>query len=121
MAMERATDIPTSPRLVREHRTLGGLIGLYCMDKHGGGADLCPACRELVDYARARLARCPFGRRKPTCSRCPIHCYQSAMRERIRDVMRVAGRRLLLARPLLALGHLLDALRPCPDRRPLKR
>ncbi|RCK81057.1 MAG: hypothetical protein OZSIB_2434 [Candidatus Ozemobacter sibiricus] len=81
---------------------------------------MCPACQELLAYARARLACCPFGSRKPTCARCPIHCYRPAMRERMREVMRTAGPRLLMVRPLLALGHGLDTLRPCPAR-PLRR
>jgi predicted amidophosphoribosyltransferase len=94
--------------LARERRTVEAMICLYCRGQHGCPGDLCAACRELADYARARLERCPFGEAKPTCARCPVHCYRPEMRERIRAVMRYAGLRMLLRHPLLALGHLFD-------------
>jgi hypothetical protein len=40
-----------------------------------------------------------------------VHCYRAQQRERIRRVMRYSGPRMLLAHPLLALLHLLDARR----------
>jgi len=108
----------TSPRLERERRTVEAMIRLYCADHHGldDGAP-CAACRELADYARARLERCPFGGQKPTCARCPVHCYRPEMRERIRAVMRYAGPRMLLRHPAMALLHLVDGLRRAPERR----
>ncbi|GAB4373844.1 MAG: nitrous oxide-stimulated promoter family protein [Spirochaetales bacterium] len=64
----------------------------------------------LIDYALNRLESCRFGEDKPTCSRCPVHCYRSDMRERIRAVMRYAGPRMLVYHPLLAILHLKDKL-----------
>ena len=118
----------TSPRLERERRTVEAMIRLYCAHHHGQDRDgghhrsgdasaLCAACGELADYARARLARCPFGAHKPTCARCPVHCYRPAMCERIRAVMRYAGSRMLLRHPAMALLHLLDGPRKAPERR----
>jgi len=98
-------------RLVREERTMQALIGLWCRNRHGTRENICPDCGELLIYARKRLEKCPFGGQKPTCSRCPVHCYKPLMRERIREVMRYAGPRLLQHHPLLALYHLLDGLR----------
>lgn len=96
-------------RLEREAETAAVMIDLFCRYHHGCGR-ICPECRKLSDYALNRLAACPFGEHKPTCSRCPVHCYRPAMREAIREVMRYAGPRMILSRPVLALRHLIDAL-----------
>jgi hypothetical protein len=99
---------PPSARIGRERRTVTAMIRLYCRGRHGSGGELCPSCRELHAYAMARLDCCPFGVEKPTCAKCPIHCYRPEMRERIREVMRYAGPRMLLRHPVLALRHQLD-------------
>ncbi len=98
-----------SGRLRREKKTVLVMIRRYCRDHHGSPPRaFCPECRALRDYAFCRLDRCPFGSEKPTCAKCPIHCYKPAMRERIRAVMRYAGPRMAVRHPLLALLHLLD-------------
>ena len=101
----------SSRRLQREARTVAAMIRRYCRDRHHTTEGLCPECAELLAYARRRLARCPFQEGKTTCGKCPVHCYAPAMRERIREVMRYAGPRMLFSHPLLALMHLLDGLR----------
>jgi len=105
-------------RLRREWRTISAMITLYCAKRHGGRrGELCSDCREMSAYARARLERCPFGAEKPTCANCRVHCYRSAMRERVRDVMAFAGPRMLASHPYLALMHVLvDERRPAPER-----
>jgi len=47
---------------------------------------------------------------KPTCARCPVHCYRPAMRTEVQQVMRYAGPRMLWRHPWLALRHECDAL-----------
>lgn len=109
-------------RLRREWRTVAAMIAISCARRHGGrrGA-LCAECQELHDYAQLRLARCPFGADKPTCAHCRVHCYRPEMRERVREVMRFAGPRMLARHPYLALMHLVvDDRRPAPER-PAKR
>lgn len=104
----------TDARRQREARTVQLLVRLYCRHHHGRqpqGEALCPACATLLAYANERLARCRFLPDKPTCRRCPIHCYRSAQREAMRQVMRYAGPRLLFVAPRLALQHLLDDLK----------
>ena len=71
---------------------------------------LCPQCQELLTYAHQRLERCKFGNDKPSCTRCPVHCYKPAMRQQIRQVMRYSGPRMLLHNPVLAIRHLWDFL-----------
>ena len=72
---------------------------------------LCPQCQALLDYAHQRLEHCKFGEDKPSCTRCPVHCYKPAMREQIRQVMRYSGPRMLLHDPIMAIRHLWDFLR----------
>ena len=97
--------------MARERRTLQQMLELHCRERHGG-AGLCTACGELWAYAQRRLDLCVFADEKPTCAVCPIHCYEASMRERVRDVMRWAGPRMLAPHPILTILHLIDARRP---------
>lgn len=113
----------TKRRIQRERTTIRAMIRIYCRDLHGSASGLCPACQELADYAMRRLDKCTFQAAKPTCVRCPIHCYGKDWRERVREVMRYAGPRMILRHPILALGHLIDGwkpVRPHPAARPAK-
>ena len=109
-------------RLGREWRTLDAMIAISCRDLHGTRRGrLCAGCDELRGYAHQRLTRCPFRPDKPTCANCKVHCYKPEMRERVRQVMRHAGPKMLLRHPVLALLHLLvDERRPAPEK-PAKR
>lgn len=109
-------------KIEREKHIVQVMIALYCRGK-GHVSDnsrfnvdtstpsLCPQCRELLSYAHARLNRCRYGNEKPSCTRCPVHCYKPAMREQICQVMRYSGPRMLLHDPIVALAHLWDFLR----------
>jgi hypothetical protein len=102
-----------SRRLDREWKTIAAMIQIYCRGQHRQPG-LCPKCRQLLDYAGARLERCRFGAEKPTCANCPVHCYPPIRREQIRTVMRYAGPRMLWRHPLLSLNHRLDSFRKTP-------
>ncbi len=96
--------------LQREHKTIAIMIQMFCGARHGTeGPVLCPACEELLTYAKERLRRCPFGENKGACSKCKIHCYKPDMRKRVTEVMRYCGPRMLRKHPLLAITHLLKA------------
>lgn len=99
-----------SKRIQEEKAVVEQMIRLYCRRREGHER-LCPQCEELLLYAHSRLDRCRFGANKPTCQQCPVHCYRPQMKERIREVMRWAGPRMLLYHPLAALRHLLRELR----------
>ena len=96
----------TTNRVAQEKATVELMLRLYCRRKEGNDT-LCPACNELLDYALNRLDRCRFGPNKPTCRKCPVHCYSNEMRERIRTVMRWAGPRMMVYHPVAAVRHLL--------------
>ena len=107
----RAVDALTG-RLQREHHTLVCMARIYCADHHGlPGGELCGECANLMHYAETRLQKCPYGEAKPTCAKCPIHCYKADPREQVRTVMRYAGPRMPLRHPWLSLVHTLDKLR----------
>lgn len=91
----------------QEKETIRKMVNLYCRHKHGSKQDPCGHCRELLAYAGKRLDLCKFGDRKPTCEKCPVHCYRPDMRERVREVMRYAGPRMILYHPLDALRHMM--------------
>jgi len=103
---------PLTGALRREERTIAAMLVIYCRDhRHQPGrpvrrADqLCLDCGELLAYADERLRGCRYGAAKPTCANCPVHCYRPAMRERIREVMRYSGPRMLRRHPVLAVAH----------------
>jgi hypothetical protein len=100
-------------RLRRERQTVRAMVALYCRHHHGGRG-LCEVCAGLLEYADRHLDRCPYGSDKPTCANCPIHCYRPEPRERMRDMMRFAGPRMLTRHPCLAILHLIDGRRPAP-------
>lgn len=80
----------------REQRTAEQMIRIYCRYKEGN-KELCPTCRQLLQYAHNRLKHCTFGEQKKTCRNCPIHCYKPEMKKRIQEVMRYAGPRMFFS------------------------
>lgn len=110
------------PHLRRELNTIRAMVRIWCRDRHGrtvparAGDGLCPQCAAFMDYAKRRLAACPYGEDKPTCSNCRIHCYGPREREQVRAIMRHAGPRMLLRHPYLALMHTIDGRRPAPEK-----
>ncbi len=102
------------PRIKRERKTLEAMIRMHCRGLHGSRDTLCHDCRELVEYARRRVSKCPFQEGKTTCAKCPVHCFKPVMRERVRAVMRYAGPRMLYRHPVLTLLHYADSLRDEP-------
>jgi hypothetical protein len=111
---------------VADKRLLVTFIELFCRQKHRLGEDrgelflleeelatsrrkplvLCPECADLLSYAMQRRHRCPL-KPKPSCKRCPVHCYSPDYRQRIRLVMAYSGRQLLLRGRLDLLWHYL--------------
>ncbi len=99
-----------SSRLDRERHTIQLMIEINCQDHHHPAETLCTECQALLAYAMQRIDKCPFQSDKPTCAKCPIHCYKPAMREQVRQVMRYAGPRMLIHHPMLAAVHMWDEI-----------
>ena len=92
----------------REKEIVSLMIAIYCRKKHGG-MQLCPACAALDIYARQRSDKCPFMETKTFCSNCSVHCYKKDMREKIREVMRFSGPRMIFHHPFMAIGHVIES------------
>lgn len=89
----------------REKETFRKMVALYCRG-YEKNRNLCPGCIELISYACERLDKCKFKSAKPSCKKCPVHCYKPAMRARVKEVMRYAGPRMIWYAPWAAIRHL---------------
>lgn len=89
-----------------EMATVKKMLEIYCRAHHGNNLSLCEECEALLNYARARVERCPHMETKTFCSACQTHCYAPKMREKIREAMRYSGPRMLLHAPVMALRHM---------------
>jgi hypothetical protein len=88
------------------------MVEIHCVDRHGSRrGTTCEDCEGFLAYVQRRLEKCPYAANKPTCARCPIHCYKPAEREMARAIMRYAGPRMALRHPWLSLLHVMDKLR----------
>lgn len=90
----------------QEKKTVSMMIRIYCRNNHRTKYDLCPQCQELVYYACKKTDLCPMMENKTFCSNCRIHCYSPEMRNRIREVMRYSGPRMIFHQPVTAVRHL---------------
>jgi len=94
------------PKIRKEQATVERLINLYCEKKHSSSnTQLCTECQSLLQYSHQRLEQCQFGEEKPTCRKCPVHCYRPTMRDEIRGVMRFSGPRLIFRAPAEWIRH----------------
>jgi len=102
----------------KDIRLLGKFVEVYCTGKHGDserspvvlpaglkGRKLCPECAYFLEYAVIKRLKCPLEAGKPTCKNCRIHCYDRARREKVREIMSYAGRRLMMRGRLDYVWH----------------
>ncbi len=100
------------PRVMRDVEVLREFIVIFCDHHHPGssretvsasgtagrciGSDavLCAECAALLKYAASKRITCPYDP-KPSCKKCATHCYRPDYRQRIREVMRFSGIRLI--------------------------
>ena len=92
-------------RLENEIKTARVMIGIFCRGRHG--RSLCADCSALREYLEKRIAKCSHGGAKPTCAKCETHCFKPDMRDRIREVMRYAGRKMFFRHPVLTFRHVM--------------
>jgi len=91
--------------MIREKKTIEVMVRMYCFGHHVAKRRLCEECEGLLDYARQRLEKCPFGEKKPACAKCSVHCYNPSMRGKVTSVMKYAGPRMISKHPILAMVH----------------
>ena len=115
--MPATPDTPAvARRREREKLVVSQMIAVYCAGHHNRtertatafcGEAVCPACEELDRFAVLRTQKCRKMETKTSCKNCEHHCYPPAMEQRIRDVMRYAGPRMLYKHPIAAIRHML--------------
>lgn len=114
--MSKTEDTPAvAKRREREKRTISQMVSIYCKGNHHDnrcecshcGEAVCPDCKVLDDYCVLRTERCRSMHRKTSCEECGNHCYAPVERDRIRQVMRYAGPRMIKYHPVAAIRHLL--------------
>jgi hypothetical protein len=109
-------------REMKDLRVLALFTEFYCRSLHDGEKEplrdcslpgrafrkirLCSECREFLFYAVNRRIRCPLDP-KPACKHCHIHCYRPGHREKVREIMRFSGKRLIRRGRLDLLWHYL--------------
>jgi len=107
---EKIVVIDVTRKRELEKKTVSEMIALYCRNNHGTPkGSLCEECRRLTDYAVLRSDRCPFMENKTFCSNCKVHCYAPDMREKIRQVMRYSGPRMIFHHPVMAVRHVIES------------
>lgn len=98
--------IAENKRITQERKTIEEMMKCYCQDLHQSKSNLCPKCAEMLAYAELRLNKCAFHENKPNCIDCKVYCYKKEMREKIKEVMRYAGPKMLVKHPFLAFNHI---------------
>jgi hypothetical protein len=83
------------------------MVKIYCRECHHQ-AELCQECKNLLGYAHLRIDRCLFGHDKPPCKDCPVHCYSPKMREKVKEVMRFSGPKMIYKHPVMAIMHIIN-------------
>jgi len=95
-------------RIEREQLTIRKMIRIYCRNIHSTKRELCTECADLQTYSMLRLSKCQYQNEKPACAKCKTHCYRKDYREKIRQVMRFSGKRMIFRHPVLAIWHLVN-------------
>jgi hypothetical protein len=100
-------------KIRKDVEVLAEFIHIYCADRHpnavtsraeSGGAvgrylapvefSYCTDCLKLLLHAASKRVLCPHDP-KPACKKCETHCYGPGYREKIQEVMRYSGMRLI--------------------------
>jgi hypothetical protein len=103
---EESNATNVGPKIQKEKVTVERFIHIYCEKKHKPASNtLCSDCQSLLEYSHERLDRCHFKEDKPTCRKCPVHCYRPTMRDEIRRVMRFSGPRYAMRAPVDWIRH----------------
>lgn len=86
--------------------TLRNLFGIYCRKNHAPEKGvLCSSCQSELKYAVHKTKICTEKDMGKTCSECRVHCFEPEHREKIREIMRFSGPRLMWSHPLLSMRY----------------
>ncbi|RJQ52763.1 MAG: nitrous oxide-stimulated promoter family protein [Actinobacteria bacterium] len=110
-----------SRKALKDMSVLGRFVALYCADKHAErpatrfaykgvedktwhGIELCEDCSRLLTHGTAKRLVCP-KEPKPYCKDCDVHCYGPGYREKVREIMRYSGRKMIMRGRLDMVYH----------------
>ncbi|MGI6782162.1 MAG: nitrous oxide-stimulated promoter family protein [Acholeplasmataceae bacterium] len=96
--------------ILKEKKTFDKMLKIYCKKKHKSKV-LCDECLEIQRYAHTRIEKCPFILDKPFCAYCKVHCYQKDMREKVIEIMRYSGSKMIFRAPILSIKHVLGLIK----------
>lgn len=94
----------------REKKVITEMVKLYCRKNHKNG-ELCDECNEVLNYSIKRIDNCKFMETKTFCSNCKSPCYSLKMKEKIKQIMKFSGPRMLLYHPILVIYHIISGLK----------
>lgn len=111
--MEKMTAQEIEQKRAGEKETVDCMIGIYCRGVHRDeGGENSARRAAAAGVRRSSHGKMPrFMETKTFCSACKVHCYSKEMQEKIREVMKYAGPRMLFVHPLLAIRHVHITLR----------
>ena len=100
----------TNIKMEKEKKIVKLMIMKYCKG-HKHLNPPCKDCNELIEYVEERIELCPCMETKTYCSNCKIHCYNSEMREKIKEIMRYSGSRMIFSNPIITIDHVYQGLK----------
>lgn len=92
-------------------KVVSKMIDMYCKGHNHSVVTPCGECQDLKDYVYGKIEACPFVEKKIFCSSCKIHCYNTEMKNNIKDVMRYSGPRIVFYHPILCIKHALEYIK----------
>ncbi len=100
---------------IKEKELITIMINIYNKKKFKQ-KQLTKEMQELLDYAYVRIENCPHRKKnvngeKPFCSCCTIQCYKADMKQKMVEVMKFSGPRLIFLHPIVSIDHLQKTLK----------
>ena len=105
-ARKRVRDKRTVSQIDRASTAAESTRTCLVIDVAHCGEPVCAECAEIDAYAILRTEQCARMEVKISCDRCPLHCYTPDELEKIREIMRYSGPRMMFHHPIAALRHL---------------
>jgi len=97
--------------LKNEKKTVKVMIQIYCSANHKQENRLCENCQSLFEYAESRIDKCKFKSQNLVCSECKVHCFRPEKREKIKEIMRYSGQKVIWKHPVLAIRYLINKIK----------
>ncbi|MGX7025946.1 nitrous oxide-stimulated promoter family protein [Vagococcus hydrophili] len=101
--------INEGPKISFEKKTVSAMIEIYYKQFSDEAHQL--EEEDVANYAMARLNYCRFGEDKPTCKVCPVHCYKKSYKDKMQQIMRYSGPRMLIYHPVMSVEHFMKEWR----------